>query len=208
MRAQVIKSGLARQFIVLAFVAAVQLACAGIACATIKIVAIGTSNTFGRYVARNEAYPAKLEAALRAKGYDVRVVNAGKNGDTLAGGLARLESDVPSDTQIAIVEFGANDRHAGMPAGVIQASLGQIVDRLRARKVEVLVANFIDVPGGAGSHGALFVNYTVSQYPMSLRLAEDPLHHLSPAGYDTLVARMLPAVESLLKRIGAQPRSN
>src|SRR5471030_470097 len=53
--------------------------------APIKIVAFGTSNTLGRYVARGSDYPAKLEAALRAKGHNVQVTNAGSHGAITAG---------------------------------------------------------------------------------------------------------------------------
>lgn len=199
-------SRLARSGVTGLLAATVLLAFHGAALATIKIVAIGTSNTYGRYVARGEDYPAKLEAVLKSRGHDVQVINAGRNGDTIAGGLARLDFAVPPDAHIAIVEFGVNDRRDGVAPGIIQASLGQIVDRLRARNVEVLVANYVDVPGGAKAHGALFVSFDVSQFPASMRMASDPLRHLTPAGYDVIVARMLPAVEALIARVQKRER--
>ena len=191
--------------------ATLLLAAHDVAQAAVKIVAIGTSNTYGRYVARGDDYQSKLEAALRAKGRDVRIINAGKNGDTVAGRLARLDTAVPPDTQIAIVEFGVDERRAGVDLSRIQSGLDQIVDRLRARNVEVLVANYFDVSGGAQAHGALFVTFNVSQIPMSLlpmslRIADDPLHHLTPAGYDVIVARMLPSVDALIARVGKNQR--
>jgi acyl-CoA thioesterase I len=167
----------------------------------IKIVAFGTSNTLGRYVVRGQDYPAKLEAALKARGHDVQVVNAGRNGDMMAGALARLDSAVPPDTQIAIVEFGVNDRRAGYAASYIQAGLDKIIDRLRARNVEVLVANYFDVSGGPVARGTYFVEFDVARMPASLKLPGDPFHHLNAAGYDAVVARMLPAVEALIKRV-------
>ena len=66
---------------------------AGAAAAT--VVALGASNTFGKGVARNQSYPAQLEALLRARGFSARVINAGINGDTTAGMLARLDRAVP-----------------------------------------------------------------------------------------------------------------
>ena len=173
---------------------------------TIKIVAIGTSNTYGRYVQRGEDYPARLEAALKARGYDVRVINAGVNGDTVAAGLARLDSAVPPGTNIAIVEFGVNDRRNGVPPNVIQAGLDKIVDRLRQRKIEVMVANYMDVSGGGLARGTYYFPYDVSRFPMNLRIAEDPEHHLNAAGYELLVARMVPPVESLIKRVRENQR--
>ena len=56
------------------------------------VVALGASNTFGKGVSRSQAYPAQLEALLRGKGSNARVINAGINGDTTGGMLARLKS--------------------------------------------------------------------------------------------------------------------
>lgn len=174
--------------------------------ATIKIVAIGTSNTYGRYVARGQDYPSKLEAALKAKGHDVQVVNAGRNGDTIAGLLARLDGAVPPDTQIAIVEIGVNDRREGYAASYIQAGLDKIVDRLRARKIEVLVANYMDVSGGGLVRGTYFFPFDVARMPATLKMPDDPFHHLTAAGYEAVVARMLPQVESLIARVKEHER--
>ncbi|MBV9235537.1 MAG: hypothetical protein JOZ94_06865, partial [Xanthobacteraceae bacterium] len=58
--------------------------------ASITIVAVGASNTSGFYVATEQAYPAQLEAMLRAKGVNARVINAGRPFDVTAGMLARI----------------------------------------------------------------------------------------------------------------------
>ncbi len=174
--------------------------------APIKIVAFGTSNTLGRYVARGSDYPAKLEAALRAKGHNVQVTNAGRNGDMIAGALARLDSAVPVDTQIAIVEFGVNDRREHNSPAYIQASLDKIVDRLRERNIEVVVANYFDVSGGPVARGTYFIDFDVARMPASLKIPDDPLHHLNAAGYDVIVVRLLPAVEALIARVHKRER--
>src|SRR5260370_7767774 len=79
------------------------------------IVAHGASNTYGKGVARNQAYPAQLEAILRAKGSNVRVVNAGINGDTTEGMLGRLDQAVPNGTSAVILQPGGNDRRKALP---------------------------------------------------------------------------------------------
>ena len=84
---------------------------------TIQIVAFGDSATAGYLVARKDAYPAQLQAALRKKGYDVVVENAGVNGDTTAGALHRFDQAIVPDTDIALVEFGTNDLRLRVPAG-------------------------------------------------------------------------------------------
>lgn len=173
---------------------------------TIRIIAFGTSATAGRGISPAQAYPAKLQAALRAKGYDVVVVNQGKYGDTAAGGLARLNSAVPRGTDIAIVEFGINERRLGMDQSAAQSQLDAIVDRLRQRGVEVLVANGFDVSGGAQAHGALYVNFDPGTFPSSMHQPLDPLHHLTAEALDIVAARMLPSVEQLIARVQARGR--
>src|SRR6195256_6691474 len=68
------------------------------------VVALGASNTFGKGVSRAQAYPAQLEALLRAKGLNAHVVNAGINGDTTGGMLARLDRVVPKGTRVFILQ--------------------------------------------------------------------------------------------------------
>ena len=98
------------------------------------IVALGASNTFGKGVARNQAYPAQLEAILRAKGENVRVVNAGINGDTTEGMLGRLDRAVPNGTSAVILQPGGNDQRKGRPDRT-----ADIQSRLAARNIPVIM---------------------------------------------------------------------
>jgi len=98
------------------------------------IVALGASNTYGKGVARNQAYPAQLEAILRAKGSNVRVVNAGINGDTTEGMLQRLDRAVPNGTSAVILQPGGNDRRKGSPDRT-----ADIQSRLGARGIKVIM---------------------------------------------------------------------
>src|ERR1700732_2294432 len=79
------------------------------------VVALGASNTYGKGVARNQAFPAQLEAILRAKGLNVRVVNAGINGDTTESMLQRMDRAVPNGTSAVILQPGGNDGRKGSP---------------------------------------------------------------------------------------------
>src|SRR5437763_16231073 len=106
----------------------------------VTIVAFGDSLIAGFGLPANEAFPAKLEAALKAKGHAVAVVNAGVSGDTATGGLARLDWSVPEGTDAVIVELGANDMLRGMDPQVTRQALEEIVRRLTQRRVTVLLA--------------------------------------------------------------------
>jgi acyl-CoA thioesterase-1 len=97
-------------------------------------VALGASNTYGKGVARNQAFPAPLEAILRAKGSSVHVVNAGINGDTTESMLRRLDRAVPNGTSVVILQPGGNDGRKGS-----QDRTGEIQSRLSARGVPVIM---------------------------------------------------------------------
>jgi hypothetical protein len=80
-------------FAVMVFLSAMTAAAAA---APLRIVAIGASNTQGWYMGNQGAYPAKLQALLKAEGIDAQVVNAGVPFDTTAGMLKRIDRDVPT----------------------------------------------------------------------------------------------------------------
>ena len=98
------------------------------------IVALGASNTYGKGVARNQAYPVQLEAILRAKGLNVRVVNAGINGNTTESMLGRLDGIVPNGTTAVILQPGGNDGRKGRPDRT-----AEIQNRLSARGIPVIM---------------------------------------------------------------------
>jgi acyl-CoA thioesterase-1 len=150
--------------------------------ASINIVAIGDSNVAGKGVSSSEAYPAQLERALRAKGYDVHVVNEGISGVTAAGVLASADG-VPAGTRLAIVWFGINDLRAGVPAAQVEASRQAAAAKLRARGIKVLLLG--PRHGLAGQ----------PQY-----LTGDRQNHLNAAGYAVMVSRTIGRVQGLIGR--------
>lgn len=108
-------------------------------CAQAQIVAIGASNVAGRGVSPSDAWPAQLEGMLATKGRSVHVTNAGINGDTNSGMLARLDSAVPAGTKIVLLDKyggGWNGRRLGR--GTQSAELATIETRLRGRGIRVI----------------------------------------------------------------------
>lgn len=122
-----------------AFVAVLSCAAAAQAFAQTRIVAFGDSNTYGQGLARGEDWPAKLEAVLKSKGYNVQVVNAGVSGNTTVDALNRVESAVPAGTDIAIVTFGVNDARRGVPPATIGRNLSELVTRIKAKGAQVVL---------------------------------------------------------------------
>src|SRR5215468_3400220 len=98
------------------------------------VVALGASNTYGKGVSRSAAYPAQLQALLRARGLNVQVINAGINGDTTAGMLARLGQAVPQGTSVVVFQPGGNDQRQHSPD-----QTSAIESRLSAMGVKVVL---------------------------------------------------------------------
>ena len=174
----------------------------------IQIVAFGDSNTAGFRVTNEHAYPAQLERVLRAKGYDVRVLNSGVSGNTSSMGLARIDRAVPPGTRIAIVYFGRNDLRWGMEPAKFRANIEAIVKRLRARDIQVLLIGLrtFSLADIAVANGALYypdffagVSHEGEKDP-KYTLIFDPIQHLNAAGYEVVVSHLAPVVESMLAK--------
>ena len=103
---------------------------------TLRLVALGDSLSAGYRLGPGEAFPAVLEKALKAKGWDVAIANAGVSGDTAAQGAARVDWSVPDGTDGVILELGANDALRGLSPDATRKSLSQILDRLKAREID------------------------------------------------------------------------
>jgi acyl-CoA thioesterase-1 len=187
----------------------------------VKIVALGDSLTAGLGLPGQDAFPAKLQAALKAKGIEATVVNAGVSGDTASGGLDRLDWSVPHDTDAVIVELGANDALRGLDPDITRKALTAILDKLAARHVPVLLAG-MKAPRNLGSdytgkfdaiYPALAANHPVVFYPFFLEGVAGDSHlnqgdgmHPTAAGVDVIVKNTLSKVEELIARTKTQAR--
>jgi acyl-CoA thioesterase I len=105
----------------------------------ITIVAIGASNTWGWGVGQGSAYPERLQAMLKAKGYDVNVINAGVNFNTTNGMLERIDSAVPEGTRIVILQPGGNDLRFFGTKEQRSQNIAAMANKVRARKMSVIV---------------------------------------------------------------------
>lgn len=177
------------------------------------IVALGDSLTAGYGLPQAQSFPAQLEAALKARGQNVRVVNAGVSGDTASAALKRLDWALPDDASAVIVELGANDALQGLPPDKTEEALAKIIERLQAKGLTVLLAG-MEAPRNMGAayveaFGAIYpelaAQYDVLLYPFFLDgaalndglMQKDGIHP-NGKGVAKIVENMLPKVEELL----------
>ena len=103
------------------------------------VVAVGASNTSGWGVGEPAAYPARLEALLRERGLDVRVLNAGRPFDTTGGMVRRLDDAVPPDAALVVIQPGANDLRFFGSREQRTANIAAMVQRLNDRGIRSIV---------------------------------------------------------------------
>ena len=185
---------------------------------TMHIVAFGDSLTAGYQLPPKDSFPAQLERALRGRGHNVKVSNAGVSGDTTRGGLERFDWAVPQGVDAVILELGANDALRGISPEVTKQNLSGILDKLKAKKIPVLLAGMRSLANWGEDYARKFnviypdlaKSYDAILYPFFMEgVIDNPELKLSDAlhpntkGVQAIVERILPDVEKLIARIKA-----
>jgi acyl-CoA thioesterase-1 len=185
----------------------------------IRIVVLGDSLSAGLGLPAGDAFPARLQKALKEKGIDIDISNAGVSGDTASGGRDRLDWSVPEGTEGVILELGANDALRGIDPSVTRAALSDIVGRLKARGIAVLLCGMLAPPNYGSDFAARFNSiypdlarsFGVALYPFFLdgvaadaKLNQADGMHPTRAGVDMIVTRIMPTVAAFLSSIRGQ----
>jgi acyl-CoA thioesterase-1 len=185
----------------------------------IKLVVLGDSLSAGLGLSASSAFPARLQKSLELKGIEVDIINAGVSGDTSSGGRDRLDWSVPEGTEAVILELGANDALRGTDPKVTRSALTDILTRLKARKIAVLLCGMLAPPNYGSDYSARFnaiypelaKSFGVPLYPFFLegvasdaRLNQADGLHPTAEGVDVIVKNILPTVEAFLGTISGQ----
>jgi acyl-CoA thioesterase-1 len=186
---------------------------------TVTLLAFGDSLTAGYGLQSSDAFPVKLEAALKARGHDVKVINGGIAGDTALDGASRVDWALSEEVDAVIVEFGANDALRGLPVPQAEQALDQLLGKLAERKLPVLLAGMRAPPNLgpdyqaafdgmyprlAEKHGILLYPFFLDGVAAETKLNQADGMHPNPAGVDVIVSRILPGVERLLEQVAAK----
>lgn len=187
----------------------------------LTIVVLGDSLTAGYGLSQGDAFPARLEMALKQQGRKVRVVNAGISGDTSRGGLARLDWSLGDHPDLVIVELGANDALRGLSPQQTKENLDSILSRLGQNGVQALLTG-MKAPRNMGEeyytqfdqiYPELAQQHKVPFYPFFLagvvgrpELNQADGIHPTSAGVEVIVKRILTLVGETLDEINEQKR--
>jgi len=185
----------------------------------IKIVVLGDSLSAGLGLPASAAFPARLQKSLETNGIAVDMINAGVSGDTSSGGRDRLDWSVPEGTEAVIVELGANDALRGIDPAVTRSALTDILTRLKARHIVVLMCGMLAPPNYGSDYSARFnaiypdlaKSFGVPLYPFFLdgvatdtKLNQADGMHPTAEGVDIIVRNILPTVKAFLGALSGQ----
>lgn len=184
--------------------------------APLRIIAFGDSLINGHGMDTDSSYAMQLQKALQAKGYDVRVQNAGISGNTSAQGLARMEQVLGGEPKpaLVLVEFGANDMFRQIPVDTTEQNLRAILQTLKDRNIPAALFGIKNVYRPTIFFKSKFVrmyetlanDFDVPLYPFFLDgVVTDPKLmlpdglHPNAAGVAVMVKNTLPLVEKRLQ---------
>jgi acyl-CoA thioesterase I len=179
----------------------------------VRLLVLGDSLAAGYGLPHDDGFEAQLQAALAARGHDVRIIDAAVSGDTTACGRARLDWALADGADAAIVELGANDGLRGVDPKAMEANLTAILDTLAAKHIPVLLAGMYAPPNLGPEYGRAFraVFERLGRRPGILydpfflegiatdrALNQGDGLHPNAEGVKRIVARLTPLVEKLL----------
>ena len=182
----------------------------------VNILAFGDSLFAGYGLDPDDSYPSKLEAALRAKGINAAMVNAGVSGDTTAAGLQRLEFTLNAQEEkpdLFILELGGNDLLRGLSPEETEANLSAMLEELQSRDIPVLLMGMRAPPNYGPEYQAQFdalyadlaEEYGAALIPFWLQgiyedqsLFQSDRIHPTAEGIEELVASTVDQVEAAL----------
>lgn len=182
---------------------------AGPVCAAQRLLVLGDSLTAGYDLPPDAAYPVQLEAALKAKGLAVPVINAGVSGDTTAAGLARLDWALAEKPTHVLVALGANDMLRGLAPEQARQNIDAIVARVKQAGARVMLIGMLAAPNLGADYGKRFnsiypdlaAKHDVPLYPFFLEgvVADSKLNlgdgmHPNREGVAIMVERTLPQI--------------
>lgn len=179
----------------------------------LRVLAFGDSLIHGYGLPAGETFPDQLQAALRAEGHTVEVLNGGNSGDTTASGLARLDWALGDKPDAVLVALGANDGLRGIDPRATYENLDAILAKLRDSGLPVLLIGML-APRNLGSEyveafDAVFPQlaekYELPLYPFFLEgvalnpdLNQPDGIHPNRDGVAVMVSGILPSVRELL----------
>jgi acyl-CoA thioesterase I len=178
------------------------------------ILDFGDSLTAGYGLTPEQAFPARLEAALRRQGIEARVVDGGVSGDTTAGGLARLDWSLAEKPDLVILALGSNDALRGIDPAAVRDNLDKIIQKIEASGARVLLLGMLApsnwgeeyrsafdriFPELARAHHVPLYPFFLEGVAMKPELNQPDGLHPNERGVAVLVDRIAPVVAGLVR---------
>lgn len=196
------------------------------------LAVFGDSLSAGYHLPQKDSFYAQLEKALQEKGYDIRVLNASKSGETTAGGVRKVSALLSRSPDGVILELGINDTFRSTPIATIKNNLKSLIETFQNHHIAVLLAGMKTTPNKSASYQQQFeemyqdlaAEYSLELYPFFMdgvfdapnpkkippqndKLLPDGIHP-NARGVSIMVRGILPTVERFLMQQGVKPQKD
>jgi lysophospholipase L1-like esterase len=185
---------------------------------TIRIVAFGDSGVYGSGrssstgmsggVPVSQAFPARIEQKLRARGWDVAVSNQGVSGDRASTALSRVDSAVPRGTHLTLVMLGGNDLRAGASFEEVGANMRKIGAAILGKGSRLMIIRTRQPP--TSQPNPYLVLWAAGLWDTrgipAPQYDSGDREHLNVAGNDVIAERAVPDIERVLRELGFKPK--
>lgn len=178
----------------------------------VRVLAFGDSLLTGYGLKDGEGYPARLEAALRARGINARLIDAAVSGDTTQAGLQRLAFALDAQSSapdLAVISLGGNDMLRGLPPEQTRANLDALLAEFSKRGIPVVLLGMLAAPNlgqdyagkfnpiyptMAKKHGAALVPFFMQPLIANPDLLQPDRVHPTAQGVEAMVASTVETV--------------
>jgi acyl-CoA thioesterase-1 len=117
---------------------------------TRTILLFGDSIVAGYGLNQNDFLSTQLENALKEKGLDVKIINAGVSGDTTSGGRSRLQWTLDKyKPDILFIALGGNDFLRGVPPNITRENVDAMLVIAGQNKTATILSA-VEVPANMG----------------------------------------------------------
>jgi acyl-CoA thioesterase-1 len=183
--------------------------------ARMRIILFGDSLMAGYGLTKPDHLSEALKSELKNLNIESEIINGSVSGDTTKGGLNRINWTLEDKANLIILGLGANDMLRGIDPSEIKVNLNQIILKIKAKNVPVILAGIISpesygknykekfdniYPSLAKEHNLILMPFLLQDVALNSKLNLEDGKHPNREGVKIMAKNLTPYVVKQLKK--------
>jgi acyl-CoA thioesterase-1 len=183
--------------------------------ARMRIILFGDSLMAGYGLTKPDHLSEALKSELKNLNIESEIINGSVSGDTTKGGLNRINWTLEDKANLIILGLGANDMLRGIDPNEIKVNLNQIILKIKAKNVPVILAGIISpesygknykekfdniYPSLAKEHNLILMPFLLQDVALNPKLNLEDGKHPNREGVKIMAKNLTPYVVKQLKK--------